>query len=421
MVGCSMIKVADPASDADRAAEVRDRLVDKLVAEKMITSPAVERAFRTVPRHVFVPDGTSLEVAYHDADSVAIKRDADGVVISSTSAPFIQARMIEQAGVGPGMSVLEIGSGGYNAALLAEVVGPSGRVVSVDIDPDVVDLARARLAATGYRERVTVAHVDAEHPVREVGGPVDVIVVTVGAWDISPAWLDQLALGGIIVVPLRMNGVSRSIGFRRAGDHLVSTSAEVCGFVPMQGDGAHQERVFVLPDGHGRAVRLRFDGVDVPADMSRLDGVLATERVETWSGVTIQNGVSFADLHLWFASFLPGFCKLAADAETTLAAERGSWFPFGVVRGDSFAYLAVRRTSDGEGAEFGSRAYGRSAQNAAAALVEFIQDWGRLARGRGEPTFAYWPNGTARPEFGVDTAVLTKAHGLVAITWPLST
>jgi protein-L-isoaspartate(D-aspartate) O-methyltransferase len=413
-----MTKVAEPTSEADRAGEVRQALVDKLVANKKITSPVVERAFRTVPRHLFVPEGTSLEVAYNDADSVTIKQDADGVPISTTSAPFIQARMIEQAGLGPGMSVLEIGSGGYNAALLAEVVGPSGRVVSVDIDHDVIDLARARLAATGYGERVTVVRVDAEHPVPDVGDPVDAILVTVGAWDISPAWLDQLADGGTIVVPLRMNGVSRSIGLRRAGDHLVSTSAEVCGFVPMQGDGAHDERVFLLPDANGSQVKLRFDGVDVPADIDQLDGVLATERVEMWSGVTIKNGVSFADLHLWFASFLPGFCKLAADDGTALAAERGSWFPFGVVRGDSFAYLAVRKTPDGAGAEFGARAYGNSAEDAAAALVESIQDWDQRARGHAEPTFAYWPNGTDRPEFGADTALLAKTHGLVAISWP---
>src|SRR6266545_3018216 len=144
-----MTKLAESASEADRAVEVRQALVDKLVADKKITSPVVERAFRTVPRHLFVPEGTSLEVAYNDADSVTIKRASDGVPISTTSAPFIQARMIEQAGLGPGMSVLEIGGGGYNAALLAEVVGRSGRVVSVDIDQDVIDLARGRLAATG--------------------------------------------------------------------------------------------------------------------------------------------------------------------------------------------------------------------------------------------------------------------------------
>lgn len=405
-----------PSADSDRADEIRNALADKLLSDGMITSPVVERAFRTVPRHLFVAEGTPLEVAYNAADSVAIKRDQDGVIISSTSAPFIQARMIEQAGLGPGMSVLEIGSGGYNAALLAEVVGPGGRVVSVDIDQEVTDRARALLDATGYGSRVTVVQADAENPLPELGEPVDAILVTVGAWDLSPAWLEQLSQDGTIVVPLRMNGITRSIAFRRDGDHLVSTSAEVCGFVPMQGSGAHDERIFLLPDAHGHNVKLRFDG-DVPQDMSLLDGVLATERTESWSGVTVKHGVSFADLHLWFAGFLPGFCKLAVDEGTGLAAEHKSWFPFGVVRGDSFAYLAVRPALDGAGVEFGARAYGAHGQAAATAMVEQIQAWDRQARDVA-PAFAYWPTSSDRTRIDEGVAVLEKAHGLVTISWP---
>jgi protein-L-isoaspartate(D-aspartate) O-methyltransferase len=204
------------SEDADRAVEIRDALTDRLRADGMITSQVVETAFRTVPRHEFVPAGTPLEVAYNADDSVATKRDEHGVIISSISAPFIQARMIEQSELRRGMSVLEIGSGGYNSALLAEVVGPDGRVVSVDIDPEVTDRASALLDATGYGSRVTVVLADAEHGVPE-SGPFDRIIVTVGAWDIPPAWLDQLAGDGVIVVPLRMNGITRSIALRREG------------------------------------------------------------------------------------------------------------------------------------------------------------------------------------------------------------
>jgi protein-L-isoaspartate(D-aspartate) O-methyltransferase len=405
-----------PSTGFDRADEIRNALTDKLLSDGMITSLIVERAFRTVPRHLFVAEGTPLEVAYNAADSVAIKRDQDGVIISSTSAPFIQARMIEQAELGPGMSVLEIGSGGYNAALLAEVVGPGGRVVSVDIDQEVTDRARALLDATGYGSQVTVVQADAENPLPGLGEPVDAILVTVGAWDLSPAWLDQLSEHGTIVVPLRMNGITRSIAFRREGDHLVSTSAEVCGFVPMQGSGTHDERIFLLPDAHGHNVKLRFDG-DVPQDISLLDGALATERTEAWSGVMVKHGVSFADLHLWFAGFLPGFCKLAVDEGTALAAERKSWFPFGVVRGDSFAYLAVRLALEGAGVEFGARAYGAHGKAAAIAMVEQIQAWDHQARDVA-PTFAYWPTSSDRTRIDEGAAMLEKAHGLVTISWP---
>ncbi|MFF0250163.1 methyltransferase, FxLD system [Streptosporangium sandarakinum] len=402
----------------DHAAELRSRLTDELVAAGHITSALVEAAFRAVPRHEFVPAGTPLEVAYNADESVVTKKDEHGVLISSVSAPFLQALMIEQAGVGRGMSVLEIGSGGYNAALLAEVVGPEGRVVSVDIDPEVTDRADAALKATGYGSRVTVVSADAEYPVPD-GGPFDAIIVTVGAWDIPPAWLEQLTPTGRLVVPLRMNGITRSVAFRREADHLVSTSAEVCGFVAMQGAGEHAERIFRLPDAHGRHIDLRFDS-GAPENASLLDGVLATGRTEVWSGVTIKHRVSFADLHLWFACFLPGFCRVAAEEGTELAGESGTWFPYGIVRGDSFAYLAVRPALEGAGAEFGARAYGAHGEAAAAAMVEQIQAWDRQARRGPEPTIAFWPVGSDHTQIPGDAAVLTKTHGLVTISWPAS-
>ncbi len=396
---------------ADEASRARQEMVDKLVASGMITFDGVERAFRTVPREVFMPEGTGLEAAYNPDDAVAAKTDRHGQIISSLSAPFIQARMIEQADLASGMSVLEIGSGGLNAALIAEVVGLGGRVVTVDIDPDITTNAGKALDAAGYGGQVEVLLADAEHPIPGLG-KVDAVIVTVGSWDVPPAWIDHLKPDGRLVVPLRMNNVTRSIAFRRVGDHLESTSLEVCGFVPMQGDGEHQERVFELPDPRGGVVKLQFDVM--PEELSPLDGVLAKPRTELWSGVDIPRGVSFADLHLWFASFLPGFCRIAAGEGTELAEER-RWFPFGAVADDgSFAYLAIGPASDGDGDEFLARGWGKG--DAGPALVAQIQAW--AAAGRPQPdSVAFWPNGSDH-DFPEDAAVLVKRHGLVTISWP---
>lgn len=407
-----MIQMADTHDGADRAADLRAVLVDELRVQGKIVTRAVEAAFRRVPRERFMPAGTDLAVAYGFDNSVVTKRDEHGVAISSVSAAYIQARMLEPAELRPGMTVLEVGSGGLNAAYIAEVVGPNGRVVSVDIDPEVTDRAAALLDQNGYGNRVRVLVADAEHGVPDEG-PFDAIVVTVGAWDIAPALLNQLRDKGVLVLPLVMNGVTRTIGFRREGGHLSSTSVEVAGFVPMQGDGRHPDRVFLLPDGNGRNVRLSFDS-GIPREMSRLDGVLATERAEWWSGVTIDNGVSFADLHLWFAWFLPGFCRIVADQGTDLAAERG-WFPFGVVRGSGFAYLAVRPAIEGS-VEFGARAYGPDGQRAAAAMVEQIQAWDRDGR-HIEPAFGYWPADSGHALIPADAPVMDKTHGVVTISW----
>ncbi len=401
--------------ETERAAGLRAALVDQLRADGRIATAAVEAAFRMVARERFLPAGVPLEVAYGLDDSVVTKRDEHGVAVSSVSAAYIQARMLEQAELRPGMTVLEVGSGGLNAALIAEVVGVEGRVVSVDIDPGVVDRAAALLDENGYGSRVRVLVVDAEHGVPEEG-TFDRILVTAGAWDIAPAWLDQLAADGVLVVPLITNGVTRTIGFRRDGDHLTSTSTEAAGFVPIRGAGQHPERVFLLPDANGKHVKLRFDA-GIPNDLSQLDGVLATERSHVWSGATIQRQTSFADLHLWFAWFLPGFCRLAVDEGTELAAERASWFPFGVVRGSGFAYLAVRPAAEGAGVEFGARAYGHDGGLAATALVEQIQAWDRNGR-HTSPTFGYWPAGSDRSGIPADTAVMDKTHGVVTISWP---
>lgn len=81
-----------------------------------------------------------------------------------------------------GRHVLEIGSGGVNAALLHELFGPAGSVTTVDIDSDVTDRVTACLAAAGYDD-VTVVCADADQPI-DHGRSYDLIIVTVGAWDI---------------------------------------------------------------------------------------------------------------------------------------------------------------------------------------------------------------------------------------------
>jgi len=184
----------------------------------------------------------------------------------------------------------------------------------------------------------------------------------------------------------------------------------------MLGAGQHADRVFLLTGASGSQVTLRFD-TGVPTDLSRLDGVLTTQRTEVWSGVTIKHQTSFADLHLWLAWFLPGFCRLAADDGTDLAAERGGWFPFGVVRGSAFAYFAVRPALGGAGVEFGARAYGRDGEQAATAMVEQIQAWDRGGRYGAAPTFGYWPAGSDRSQLPAHTAVMPKTHGVVTISW----
>src|SRR5215216_5638351 len=121
----------------DRSRSYRRALVETLRSEGHLRSARVAAALEAVPREVFVP-GLSLDEVYRPSDAIVTKR-LDGVNVSSASAPEVIALMLEQLDAQPGERVLEIGAGtGYNAALLAHLVGESGQVVTVDIDEDLV-------------------------------------------------------------------------------------------------------------------------------------------------------------------------------------------------------------------------------------------------------------------------------------------
>lgn len=219
--------------DSQRARALRQGLVEELKRKGHVRTPPVEAAFRAVPRHLFVP-GVSPQEVYSDRVFPA-KVDSDGKWLSSSSQPAIMAIMLEQLGLEPGHKVLEIGAGtGYNAALMAHIVGEGGQVVTIDIEEDLVQAARANLARAGL-DRVQVICGDGGygHPDAAL---YDRMILTVGVSDIVPAWIEQLKPGGRLVLPLAIAGRSQqSFAFERIDDHLASLSAYECGFISLRG------------------------------------------------------------------------------------------------------------------------------------------------------------------------------------------
>ncbi len=216
----------------DEGAFARNALTDMLCASRAITSPAVEAAMRAVPRHLFLTE-VPTERAYADR-AVTIKYDQSGAPISSASQPAMVAQMLEQLEVGEGDRVLEIGTAtGYNAALLAHLAGPAGRVVTVEIEDDLAERAGKSLTETGYGQ-VRVVRGDGRVGFPE-GAPFDRIVVTAGARQLAPAWIDQLAEGGRMVVPLvNPSGDGMSVMFEMVDGELDARSGRPCGFVPLR-------------------------------------------------------------------------------------------------------------------------------------------------------------------------------------------
>jgi protein-L-isoaspartate(D-aspartate) O-methyltransferase len=388
-------------------------MVAKLWESGSLRSSVVAGAFAVVPRERFAPEALPA-TAYSARDVVVTKRDGEGRAVSSVSAPWLQAEMLEAARLGRGDRVLEVGSGGYNAAVIAEIVGSEGSVVSVDIDPWVTERAARFLAETGY-SNVKVVLGDAEYAADEYG-PYDAILVTVGAWDCP--WGRLLAPGGRMVVPLIFSTITRSVTFVREGDRFVGLNPTVCGFVAMQGAGAHADQEAVLADG---AVRLSIEGGS-DLDAAALGQALAEARTELWTGVTVDRGEPFDTLSLWLATVEDRFGMIWADAGCAgdLIQPATRWHCPVLLTSDSFAYLTLRevhRDEERVGFEFGIYGHGRRGAELAHQLRDHIRTWDRDRRRGPGPDFTLYPAQATVPPFTVGR-VFPKRHTQLLMAWP---
>jgi protein-L-isoaspartate(D-aspartate) O-methyltransferase len=404
---------SDTESKAAQSAELRDAMVEELKKNGEIRSAAVEAAMRKVHRELFAPEATLTEV-YSPYSAVITKRDNDGNAVSSVSAPQVQAAMLEDAGIEPGMRVAEFGSGGANAAMLAELVWPDGLVVTADVDPEITDRASRFLPQTGYPQ-VKVITIDAEAGLADLG-PFDVIMVTFGAWDVPSAWRDQLVEGGRLVVPLRLLGLGRTITFVKRGDSLVSSSVRHFGFVPAQGTGAHRGMRLQLRGGQ---ITFGLDD-EFSVDTDALGQALTTTRSEVWSGARIGRTEPLATVQMRLATALRGFCWISITGEVSreIIDLRGKKSAVATIETDgSFAYVLTRATDEDSEVEFGVHAYGPSAEELAARVAEELRTWSRDYRGGPGPAFQVDPAGTPDEQLP-DGLVIDKAHSRITISWP---
>ena len=232
------------ASNRERSSfSLRKEMVASLLGAGSIGGDGVRRAFLAVPRERFVPEiaeRNGLAAVYVTDATLVTATDARGVPISSSSAPAIMAPMLEALELRAGLRVLEVGAGtGYNAALLAALVGETGRVTTIDVEPAFARRARRALAEGGHRCAVVVGDGELGWP---RGAPFDRIIVTASAGHVPQAWRDQLVDGGLVELPLRLapgSPLQAVVTLRREGDRLESTSIMPGSFMPLRGpDGS---------------------------------------------------------------------------------------------------------------------------------------------------------------------------------------
>jgi protein-L-isoaspartate(D-aspartate) O-methyltransferase len=385
------------------ADEQRTQMTGELAGYTPLVTDEILAAVGAVPRHLFLPD-VELSRAY-GLGPVVTHRDEHGVALSSASGLTIVSAMLKQLDVRAGHRVLEIGAGtGYNAALLRHLVGSDGSVTTIDILEVAADEAREHLSASGFTD-VTVLHGDGELGV-PANAPYDRIIVTAGADHVPQAWADQLAPGGRLVVPLRINGLTRSVTFEYTGGVWRSLDMDECGFMPMRGDGQSVEHN--LPVRGETGVIVRTDGGE-PLDPA-LGGALDEPAVVVWTGVTADHGV-FAELDFWLAAE-PGFARvimMGGGVAAGLVRPQYDWGSMGAVDGGTLAYLTTRPAATGGNAvEIGVCGYGPAAAGLVGRLAERIAAWDADMNGTGDQLWIEVHPADAEP--APESAAMVRVH-----------
>ena len=207
------------AANSTRQAE-RDRMVEEQIIPRGIKDPAVLAAMRRIPRHRFVPAFYS-SFAYNDGPLPI----GYGQTISQ---PSLVALMTEALALQGAKKVLEIGTGsGYQAAVLAEIVP---KVLTIEIVEPLATQAAQTLAELGYRNIHT--RVGDGYQGWPEEAPFDAIVVTAAPDHVPQPLLDQLAVGGRLILPVGKVFQELAL-YRRTKDGYERTVLTMVRFVPL--------------------------------------------------------------------------------------------------------------------------------------------------------------------------------------------
>ena len=207
----------------------RELMIERQLKARGISSEAVLSAMRKVPREEFVaPD--LQEHAYEDRPLI--------IGCSQTiSQPYIVASMLQALDLRPEDHVLELGTGsGYQTALLCEMVRS---VVSIERHAPLAEMAQQHLARLGYTSvEIVIGDGTLGYPPK---APYDAIIVSAVAPEIPPALIEQLAVGGRMVLPVGNRELQDLILVRKSQDGIFSARLDGCAFVPLIGQEGFRE------------------------------------------------------------------------------------------------------------------------------------------------------------------------------------
>lgn len=171
-------------------------LIDSLIKEGWLKTPCLIEAFRKIKRADFLPDEMRGLAELNEALPIGY-----GQTISQ---PLVVAFMLEQLQPQPGDKILDVGSGsGWTSALLAEIVGEKGKVIAIEVVPELKEFARTNAAKYNFIEKGIAEFICADgskgYP---KSAPYDKILASASAGKLPPIWKEQIKIGGRIVAPI---------------------------------------------------------------------------------------------------------------------------------------------------------------------------------------------------------------------------
>lgn len=211
----------------DEFRQEREKKVRQLIAERLLRSERMRSALLRVPREDFIPP------RYRDYAYQEVPLPLPGTR-ATISCPHSYPLFYEPLGLDVGHRFMEIGLGsGYGAAVAREVVGPTGLVVSIEIDPVTYEFGKTNLERAGYQD-VCVVLGDGGLGYPECA-PYDRICITAACSEVPAPLLEQLKVGGKLIAPIEEQGV-QNLALVSKGERGLSRQV-ICEvlYIPLRG------------------------------------------------------------------------------------------------------------------------------------------------------------------------------------------
>ena len=174
-----------------------EKMVKELIEGGWLKTKRIINAFLKIKREDFLPE---------DLKHLAYLNEALPIGYGQTiSQPLVVAFMLEKLDPRPGEKILDIGAGsGWTSALLAEIVGEKGKVIAIEIIPELVEFGKKNVSKYNFIEKGRVKFICGDGTKGYVQeAPYDKILCSASAKEVPNAWKEQLRIGGKIITPIK--------------------------------------------------------------------------------------------------------------------------------------------------------------------------------------------------------------------------